>query len=510
MPEGSQSERRSAGGGANAPTKSVREAVEVANTPGADAAAPPAVPARRVPRDSFPSYSAAMQWLYDRVDIEKARASRVTADMLKLDRMRAILERMGNPHNAVRTVHVAGTKGKGSTCEMVACALEACGYTVGIYTSPHLVDLRERIRVNRTMIAQGEFIAALDAVARAADEIESTLGPATFFEAVTAAAFTHFAEQAVDAAVIEVGLGGRLDSTNVITPEVCGLASISFDHMDILGDTLEKIAWEKAGIMKPGVPVISMPQKPDVVAVFREAAETVGAPLRIIGEDLDYSVRFDVAPAGSSGAVGGRGGRGAQARVGLTTPRFEFEHVPVPLMGEHQAHNCVLALGMLDALAERGLHVDQQGILEGLARTVMPGRMELVTAGGGGPRVLLDGAHNADSMKHLIKAISTHIPYDSMVVVFGCNVDKDIPGMLRELATGADKVIFTKAGSTPRAADPKDLARKFTEASGKMSHVTKDLTEAMSIAARAAGRDDLVCITGSLYLVGEAKKLMAK
>lgn len=509
MGDSAKTERRSANAAPS--TRAAREPLSVTPAPAAS---------RRAPADGFPTYAAAMAWLYDRVDIEKARASRVTADMLKLDRMHAILERMGNPHNAVRTVHVAGTKGKGSTCEMLACALEGCGYTVGIYTSPHLVDLRERIRVNRAMIGQGELIAALGAVARAADELEPTLGPATFFEALTAAAFAHFAEQAVDVGVIEVGLGGRLDSTNVITPEVCGLASISFDHMDILGDTLAKIAWEKAGIMKPGVPVISVPQKPEVIEVFREAAEAVGATLRVIGEDLDFSVRFDVAPGVRGG--GGRAGRGAQARVGLTTPRFEFEHVGVPLMGEHQASNCALALGMLDALAERGFHVDEPGILDGLTRTTMPGRMELIapaasgsgSAGGstaaGGSRILLDGAHNADSMKHLIKAISTHVPYDSMVVIFGCNVDKDIPGMLKELAVGADKVIFTKAGSTPRAADPRDLAKKFNDASGKMSHVAKDLTEALSIAARAAGREDLVCITGSLYLVGEAKKLMAK
>jgi dihydrofolate synthase/folylpolyglutamate synthase len=507
MSDSSRAERRSVGGGGggvppakrgeSAAKPPVREPVEVRPSP------------RRTPTEGFGSYGAAVQWLYDRVDIEKARASRVTADMLKLDRMEAILERMGNPHNAVRTVHVAGTKGKGSTCEMLACALEGCGYTVGIYTSPHLVDLRERIRVNRAMIGQGELVAALGAVARAADEVEPGLGPATFFEVITAAAFAHFAEQAVDAAVIEVGLGGRLDSTNVITPEVCGLTSISFDHMEILGDTLEKIAWEKAGIMKPGVPAISVPQKPGVVAVFRDAADAVGTPLRVIGEDLDFSVRFDVAPGGRG--VNGSGVRGPQARVGLTTARFEFEHVPVPLMGEHQAFNCVLALGMLDALAERGFQIDQGGILEGLAKAEMPGRMELVAAGpAGGARVLLDGAHNADSMKQLMKGISTHIPYDSMVVIFGCNVDKDIPGMLKELASGADKVIFTKAGTTPRAADPKDLARKFTETSGKMSHVTKNLAEAMSIAARAAGRDDLVCITGSLYLVGEAKKLMGR
>jgi dihydrofolate synthase/folylpolyglutamate synthase len=462
--------------------------------------------------DGFASYSAALQWLYDRVDIEKSRPSRVTADILKLDRMKALLERMGNPHNAVRTVHVAGTKGKGSTCEMIACALEGCGYTVGLYTSPHLVDVRERIRVNRAMLSQAELAAALSAVAAAAGELEAAHGPATFFEAITAAAFAHFAEQAVDVAVIEVGLGGRLDSTNVITPEVCALTSISLDHMEILGDTVEKIAWEKAGILKPGVPAISAPQKPGVVQVFREASDAVGAPLRVVGEELEYSVRFD-APPRAGAPVGGS--RGPRARVGLTTPRFEFEHVAVPLLGEHQAQNCATALGVLDALAERGFHVDEAGILAGLARTSMPGRMELVTPGAGsGPagsaRLLLDGAHNADSMRCLMKAISTHLTYDSMVIIFGCNADKDVPGMLKELAAGADKVIFTRATTTPRAADPRELARKFTDLSGKMSHATKDLPEALSIAARAAGRDDLVCITGSLYLVGEAKKLVSR
>lgn len=442
----------------------------------------------------FAGPAEALAWLSARVDVERMNQSRLAADTLKLDRMVQLLARLDDPHRAFKSVHVAGTKGKGSTCAMTAACLRGCGYAVGLYTSPHLVDLRERIKINDQMIEPAGLARLVQMVADASAGLDQELGEPTFFEVLTACAFLHFAEQAVDVAVIEVGLGGRLDSTNVITPEVAAITSISLDHTKILGDTVEKIAREKAGIFKPGVPALVIQQKPSVLEVFRQHAAIVGCPVQVVGVDVDFSVRFEASQT-----------LGPHMRVSVSSPRNTFEHIAVPLKGEHQAYNCGLALAIVDKLSELGFKTPEDGVTQGLASVKVEGRMEMVPTR---PRLLLDGAHNADSVKCLIKAIGAQARADSMVVIFGCASDKDIDGMLRELALGADKVVFTRIDS-PRSADPKDLSRKFTEASGKMSQVAGSLEDAIDLAKRAVGRDDLICVTGSLYLVGEAKRYLA-
>ncbi|MBC7833625.1 MAG: bifunctional folylpolyglutamate synthase/dihydrofolate synthase [Phycisphaerales bacterium] len=447
------------------------------------------------PADAPSTYQEALKLLAERVDFERARAGALNPGMFKLDRMRALLEALGNPQASLRCVHVAGTKGKGSTCEMTASCLEACGYTVGVYTSPHLVDIRERVRINKRMIGYADFARLLFKAAEGAAKIAPAHGAATYFELVTALGLCHFAEQAVDVAVIECGLGGRLDSTNVIVPDVCAITSISLDHTQLLGDSIEKIAREKAGIFKPGVPALTVMQAPSVLEVLKEVAAEVAAPLQVVGQDIDFSVRFE-----NSGSAG------PHARVCLTGATAAFEHLRVPLKGEHQAHNCGLALAILDKLAERGFSTPESKVTLGLDRTELSGRMEMASRT---PRIMLDGAHNPDSVRCLMKAIGAHVPYDSMVLVFGCCADKDVPGMLGQIALGADKVIFTKSSANPRSADPRELHRKFTELTGKMSQVAKTLPEALDLAGRAVGRDDLICVTGSFYLVGEAKRYLA-
>jgi len=440
----------------------------------------------------------AVRWLMERTDIERMSPSRLLADTLKLDRMVSLMSLLGDPHRAFKSIHIAGTKGKGSTCEMTAAGLEGCGYTVGLFTSPHLQDIRERIRLNRSPIAPEVFLEAAKRVAEAEAGLDAAEGEPTFFELITAMAFVYFAEQAVDAAVIEVGLGGRLDSTNVIVPEVSAITNISLDHTQILGSTVEKIAKEKAGIFKPGVPAVSVPQTPGVVAVLQEEARKVNAPLEVLGLEIEWAGRFE-APV--------KGAAGAGMRVSLTGRKHMYEHVPVPLRGEHQAENCALALAVLDRLAERGFRTPEDKVTRGITTVEMPGRMELVRGTTGAARVLLDGAHNAHSVRCLMKGISAQVPYDSLVVIFGCASDKDIEGMLRELAQGADKVVFTRSAS-PRAADPRELARKYTESCGKISQAAPDAAAAMDLARRAAGREDLICVTGSLYLVADVRGLL--
>ncbi|MEM1423053.1 MAG: folylpolyglutamate synthase/dihydrofolate synthase family protein [Planctomycetota bacterium] len=438
------------------------------------------------------TYRSAKEWLYGLMDVERTRTSRVDPDVFKLDRMRAILTKLDNPQDELSIVHIGGTNGKGSTVAMLDSALRACGLCVGVYTSPHLEDVRERIAVDGAPISQHLFAQGMARVAEACHAIPKKHGQPTFFEAMTALGFVHFVDQAVDLAIVEVGLGGRLDSTNVVNPLISAVTRVDLDHTQFLGDTHEAIAREKAGIFKGGVPALTVPQEKGVVEAMRDVAESVGATLEVVSDDIDFSHRFE---------AGERSG--PHVRVGLSTDRRSFEHVPVPLPGEHQAFNCGLVLAIVDRLGEHGFELPEPAIVEGLAKTQAPGRMELVWRN---PRVLLDGAHNPAAMSALVRTIGSAQPYDSMVMVFGCSADKDVDGMLAEVAKGADKVVFTKAKGNPRAMDPHELARRFEAMSHKMFQVGDTIDEALKIAGQASGRGDLIVVTGSFYLVGETRK----
>jgi dihydrofolate synthase / folylpolyglutamate synthase len=440
------------------------------------------------------SYDSAIRFLFSQTDYEQMLRVRYNRDTFSLDRMEKLLKKMGNPHKKIRTVHIAGTKGKGSTSTMLAAMLEACGHKVGLYTSPHITDVRERIRINGEMITKA-------ALAKLISQTEPHIlamkdDTPTFFEIFTALSFSYFADQKIDIAVVETGLGGRLDSTNVLKPEVCGLTSISLDHMHQLGDTVSKIATEKAGIFKQDIPVVSVSQLPEAKRVLKKAAKDIKTPLMFTGEDIEFSYRIESSRT-----------EGCHARVCLTTPRSRFEHLPVPLLGEHQAVNCGLALALLDQLKDRGMKIDDELAMDGLANVYVPGRMEIIHDN---PRVLVDGAHNASSIHALIRAMGQHIPYDSLIIIFGCAADKDLEGMMKQLATGADKLVFTRAAGNARAADPKDLAELYEEVSGRVAQTTDTLEEALAVARSAATREDLICVTGSFYLIGEAKEAADK
>lgn len=437
------------------------------------------------------NYQKALRYLSTLADYERLRIVRYNPQNFNLDRMRTLLKKLNNPHDAFRSVHVAGTKGKGSTCAMVGAMLQACGYKVGIYTSPHLVDIRERITINGEMISEADFARLVRHIQPIANKIKPL---PTYFDVLTAVAFKYFAEQKVEIAVVETGLGGRLDSTNVLKPEVTAITSISKDHMAQLGGTLPAIAREKAGIFKSGIPAVTVQQTPEVEAVLKQVATEIGAPFDITGKTIEFSYRFE-----SSRLTG------PQNRICLTTPNSKFEHLSVPLMGEHQAINCGLALSIIDRLKTRGLAINDARVMEGLAKATIPGRMEIISQM---PRVLVDGAHNAASLDAMMRAIGQHIPYDSMVLIFGCCSDKDVPGMLERVNACADKVIFTRVNNI-RSADPNELAATYTELYGKMAQVAPSLEDALSIANRAVTKEDLICITGSFYLVGDAKKYFA-
>ena len=445
--------------------------------------------ARVKSKKAFKSYKEAIKYLYEKTDYERERHLRYNVTTFSLDRMEKLLSLVGNPHKKVPTVHIAGTKGKGSTATMLAKMLEVNDYTVGLYTSPHVVHLHERITVNSKMISEREMLGLLNRIYAPVEKIAKA-EKVTFFEIMTALAFMHFVDADADIAVIETGMGGRLDSTNVIRPEVVGITSLSIDHQYQLGETIGSIAKEKAGVFKRGVPVVTVEQDPDAMRVLKSCASAVRAPLSVTGDDIDFSQRFETSRED-----------GPHTRICLTTPTSKFEHLRVPLHGKHQAINCGLALAMLDKLKASGYEIDDEKATEGLNEVSLTGRMEMICDD---PRIMIDAAHNAASIRALIHAIGQNIPYDSMVVIFGCNRDKDVEGMLRQLQYGADKVIFTRSASA-KAMSPEDLAEMYTEICGKMYQTATSLGGALQLAKNAVDKEDLICITGSFYLIGQAK-----
>jgi dihydrofolate synthase/folylpolyglutamate synthase len=448
-------------------------------------------PAAKTTAGKIKNYQTALKYIYGQINFERMRKIRIRPEMFQLDRMRALCDALGNPQDQIRGVHIVGTKGKGSTVAMTSASLQECGYVVGAYTSPHLTDIRERIAINESPISYADFTELTRRVASAGAKLDDPEGP-TFFEILTAMAFCHFAEQAVDAAVIEAGLGGRLDSTNVMTPVVTAVTAISLDHTHILGSDLASIAREKAGVFKPGVPVVSVGQQPEAEEVFRAVAEEVGTTFEICGKEIDFSARFETAAD-----------LGPHTRVCVTTDTSRFEHLPCPLKGEHQSLNCGLALAILDKLRTRGFEMNDNDVIRGLAKTKLPGRMDMAWTD---PRILIDGAHNSSAIRALIRAIGAHIPYDSLIMIFGCAEDKDVEEMLRCISLGADKVIFVRAKTNPRSLPAEDLQRLFKQLSGKMTQTAETVEEAIDLATRAVSREDLICVTGSFFLAGETKK----
>jgi len=440
---------------------------------------------------AFRTYAKAMGYLFDRTDYERQQRLRYNVTTFDLGRMERLLKGLGNPHRKIETVHIAGTKGKGSTATMLARMMEANGYKVGLYTSPHVSTLHERIAINSHMISRGEMRGLINRAHFSVERMAKKDDAPTFFEIMTALAFMHFADKDVDIAIIETGLGGRLDSTNVIRPAVIGITSISVDHQNLLGDNLGSIAKEKAGVIKKGVPVITVPQEPDAMYMLKQTATALKAPLSVTGRDIDFSSRFESSRE-----------EGPHTRICVTTPYSKFEHLRVPLPGEHQALNCGLALAMLDKLKTQGYENDDEKSVNGLKGLSLIGRMEIICED---PRIIVDAAHNAASIRALVQTIGQHVPYDSMVVIFGCNKDKDVRGMLHQLQYGADKVVFTRSNS-PKAVFPQDLADMYTEMCGKMCQTALTITEAVKVAKSAVSKEDLICITGSFYIVGQAKE----
>jgi dihydrofolate synthase / folylpolyglutamate synthase len=424
------------------------------------------------------TYDAARRWWFGRVDFE--RRTPQPGD-LKLDRMHELLRRLGDPHTKFQSIHVAGSKGKGSTCAMLESVLRQAGHRTGLFTSPHLTDVRERIQVQHELISETELAAVADTIRPVVESLEVEGQRPTFFEVTTALGFMHFARQEVELAVVEVGLGGRFDATNVLTPLVSVITSISLDHVAILGETLEQIAFEKAGIIKPGVPVVSGVIKPGPDKVIERIAAERQAP--VFRRGIEFSYRRSAPPA---------------EVVSVQTEHLQVEFKP-HLYGEHQAANAAVAVATLDVLAERGISTSVSEIRKGLESVEWPARFEIVETK---PLAILDCAHNVASAEALARTLNERFAGRPRSLIFAASSDKDVEGMFRVLAPQFEKVFLTRSES-PRAIPPDELARALP--AGTASAGFADPLAAWAAAQAETLAEGLVVIAGSVFVAGELR-----
>jgi len=450
--------------------------------------------------DHFGSFQEAVGFLEGMVNYEKRTRWKYTDASFDLRRTRDLLAQMGNPHDALRIVHVAGTKGKGTTSALVASMLQAGGLRAGLHTSPHLVSVCERMRVDGTPIPEGQFQQLLgevrDYVHR--KRTESRNDAPTYFELTAALAMLHFRRQNVDWAVIEVGLGGRLDSTNVVSPRCAVITPIGFDHMDKLGDTLAKIAGEKAGILKPGVPLVLAAQRyPEALRALRQAAERQGCPRWEVGREVVISgARALAAPLSEPDAPVGWA-------FDVAAPSRRYEGLNIGLLGAHQVENCATAIGAVEILRQAGeLELEPDAVRTGAAHCRWPARVELLARA---PALILDAAHTVESVQALVEALATHFPSRAVSFVFGCSADKNAERMLTLMAPNCVRLVATRSES-PRAVPAGEIARLAAGAGIARVDCVESGPQAVARALGEAGPDEVVCVTGSFFLAGEVRE----
>ncbi|MCB9422012.1 MAG: bifunctional folylpolyglutamate synthase/dihydrofolate synthase [Ardenticatenaceae bacterium] len=432
------------------------------------------------------AYDQAIDYLYGLINFEMRRHDRYMASKLDASRPHRLMEFLGNPHREFPSIHIAGTKGKGSVAAICAASLQAAGYRVGLYTSPHVQEFRERIRILTPddpdgRIPPADFVRLMDRLKTAVAAVEDI----TWFEVVTAIAFLHFAQQKVDVAVVEVGLGGRLDATNVVTPLVSVITRLSFDHTDLLGNTLSQIAWEKGGIIKPGIPVVTAPQQLEAQNKLVEIAVERESPISIVGQNWKFEGR-------------------KQELVITRSPSDFCPHpsaFPLALVGDHQVENGAVAVAALATVQPQLPNLTLDAVRTGLATVQWNGRLQTLHESPATPTILLDCAHNVDSAIRLRHALTHDYQYEKLWLIFGASAGKDVAGMLTELlplAAGAVATISTH----PRADAPEDIVRLAAQAGYTMT-ANPDLTQAVSQTWQKAGPHDLICVTGSIFVVGD-------
>jgi dihydrofolate synthase/folylpolyglutamate synthase len=438
-----------------------------------------------VPSAPFASLEEALSWLDGHIDYESKSPNRRA--LPTLDRMRELMTLLGDPERAYPSVHLTGTNGKGSTAAMTTSLLSAKGLSAGTYTSPNLSRVNERLAYAGRPIGDEAFAEVLSSLALLEPQLADR---PTRFELLTAAAFSWFADVAADVAVVEVGVGGTWDATNVLDGDVAVITNISYDHTDILGPTLEGIARDKAGIVKPGSIVVIGERDPELVAVMRAVADEAGAgQVWVAGEEFEC--------VANRLAIGGR-------LVDLRTPGGTYEGVLVPLHGAHQGWNAACALAAVEAFF--GTALDADVVAEGLGAVTMAGRLEVV---GRHPLVLLDGAHNVGGTEVLARALGDFSVDGPTVAVIGMLTGRDPSAMLAPLAAAGVGSIVACAPDSPRA-QPAELVAEAARGLGLEASVASSVVQAVPMARAAAGEDGLVVVTGSLYVVAEARELLTE
>ncbi|MFN3531232.1 MAG: bifunctional folylpolyglutamate synthase/dihydrofolate synthase [Candidatus Brocadia sp.] len=445
---------------------------------------------------AFQSYEEALAFLYKAIDYEKLTSYQYNASTFSLDRMERLLVYVGNPHRKLSCVHITGTKGKGSTAIMISTILGHAGLVTGLFTSPHLIDITERIQINHQKISAHEFTGIINDLRPFIQHLRETEPSAapTFFEILTAAGMLYFKKKRVEMAVLEVGLGGRLDSTNVVLPQVSVITNVGFDHMAILGNTLSNIAYEKAGIIKQHVPVVSGVEAPEALTVIEKTCREKDAPLYLFGRDIWVE---DVQGFDRNGA------RGLMCKI--KTWRHTYDNIFLPLIGIHQAKNCALVLAALEVMRDRNyISIDDDTIRRALTSLYCPARIEIISRN---PLIILDFAHTVDSMRFLKKTLLENFTFDKLILILGFSQDKDLDNILKEIVLEADFIIVTRS-KNPRAAAPDDLYKRIEKLCGKQSKILDNVRDAIAAAKQIASQDDLICITGSAYLAGEAREVL--
>ncbi len=431
--------------------------------------------------NSLFSYNNALAYLYSRQQL---------GIKLGLANIRWVLNQLGAPQQQFLSIHIAGTNGKGSTAAFISNILQQAGFKVGLYTSPHLIDFRERICINGEQIPAAAVAELTNRLRQLLTKDSRDYNP-TFFEFTTALAFTYFAEQGIDFAILETGMGGRLDATNVVSPAVAVITNISLEHQQYLGNSELAIAGEKAGIIKRGGCVISGVQQPRLLNLLQDICRQREATLHLPLQDFQWKrLRQNL-----NGQV-----------FSLKSWHSEFPEVRMRLLGDFQLDNALLAIATIELIQEQGFHITNEAILGGIAVTYWPGRLQIISSA---PLVVLDGAHNPAAVSELVTNISTIFTYRRLILVLGIMQDKDLASMITPLASLADTIILTRPDSE-RAASPQQLQQHIPPANGRMVLATETVVDAVNKARVLSGSNDLVLVTGSLYTVGEALAAVGK
>ena len=425
-----------------------------------------------------------------------------------LERITALLEHLGNPHHKLSFVHIGGTNGKGSTAAILSSILEASGYQVGLYTSPYLEAFNNRIAINGEDISQEKLVEHVKRVKPVVEKVAAVpdLGHPTEFEVVTALALDYYASLKPDLVILEVGLGGRLDATNIVTPLASVITNVSLDHTSVLGDTVEEVTFEKAGIIKDKVPVLTTASDPVVQNLLKETASQKQSPFYQVVNSYSSEENYEKNLTFSQGIIKFR-----QKEILAGGQRFDYSGLNatyndlfLSLIGSYQVANAALALAIVEVLNFEGFHLNEDSVRYGLTRVSWPGRMEVMQES---PLLVLDGAHNPAAIQELSRAIKDFFKYERLVLVMGIMEDKDVKGVMGNIIHQADLLILTRP-ELPRAADPHVLRDKLVE-EGNMPHilVELDIKQALGLALSSANEDDLVLVTGSFFTISDARDI---